>query len=206
MTTGNGVTCALLGLAALAGCDRIGQLPTAFSMLPPSGFEVRAPANLPPESFAGEFWVDKRGCEYIRTARGDWAPRFGNNGKAFCNADLQGVTGDPRASAAPLQTGPKPGEVLSVDPNTGAVLRVAAPQIIPPSYVNVATFTRTANGIAARKAFAELGFPIVGAGTAPPAGRAVTVVLGPFTEKDALDDALNVARSLGYENATTYSN
>lgn len=201
--TGAGIT--LLGLLALSGCERIGQLPTAFSLLPPSGYEIREPANLPPDGYAGEFWVDRNGCEFIRTKSGGWIPRFGNDGKAFCNDDLKGVTGrTPQTSAA--QSGPQPGEIVQVDNRTGAITRVAAPSTIPPSYVNVATFSRTQNGIAARKAFADLGFPIVGAGTTPAPGRAVSVVLGPFTVQDALDDALNVARALGYEGATTYSN
>ena len=200
------ILAALLGLTALSGCEAIGNLPTAFDLLPNSSYEIRDPANLPPEGYAGEFWVDARGCEFIRTAQGDWVPRFGNDGKAFCTEDFQGVTGRGPASLRPEEDPLKPGDILEMDARSGAITRVAAPQIIPPSYVNVATFTRTENGIAARQAFADLGFPIVGANVTPPPGRAVSVVLGPFTVQDALDDALNIARSLGYQDATTFSN
>lgn len=191
-------------LAALPGCDGGAEKFTFFSLLPPSTRDIRAPANLPPEGYSSEFWVDRRGCEYLRAGNGSWIPRFGNDGRAMCSADFRGITGSERRPQREVR--PEPGEVVSVNSATGAVTRIADPVEIPPSYVNVATFRQTQNGLAARKIFAEMGFPIVGANRTPRPGQTIRVVLGPFMEQDALDDALRTAQSMGYRSAAAFRN
>lgn len=198
----------IAGLCAclcIAGCTREGERPfTFFSLLTDPVRDVREPQNLPPTSFDGEFWVDARGCEFVRTGQADWVPRIGDGGKPMCDEALAYNVERPRQPRS--ATVAAPGTVVAVDPRTGAVTRVAPVASIPPTYVEVETFAEQEEGLIARKAFADLGYPIVGGDSVPPPGRALSVVLGPFNVQDALDDAISMAASLGYPNVNVFQN
>ena len=175
---------------------------TFFSLLNPGGSDLRGPANAPPPGYDGEFWVDRRGCIFIRTGPVDgprWVPQVDLSRKPICDPARAGVEVAPSAEAS-IDPTPR----IEIDPETGLRLEILPPQAIPRSYVYVTAIDDQARGQTERRRFGELGFPVVGADQAPGAGQPVTVVLGPFTVQSALDDALRVAGDFGYEKAYTY--
>jgi len=192
---------AAFGLSACAGEDG----GTFFSLMPKRGLDLTGPANSPPEGYDKEFWIDKRGCTFINTRTGEWVPRVDDNGQQACDRSLSYDTGI--AISNTHSTVPTPSEeVVSVNPVSGVVTRILPPEPIPPSFVQVGTFRNTAQGLKVRAQFQALGFPIVGAETTPPAGKALSVVLGPFTVKGALDDGVATAVAMGFDDAYSFSN
>lgn len=192
----------VLAPVLLGGCNSgTGDPITFFSLLPPSSFDLAAPANLPPEGYDSEFWVDRRGCTYVATAAGEWVPQLNVDRSRKC---------DPSLAWEPVDPGPQPVSIPvpseTVDPATGIVTRVLPPKPIPPSFVQVAFIADRANGLATRQRFLDLGFPVVGADQTPPQGKGVTIVLGPFTEAGLLGDGLNTAREMGFPDAYTFQN
>lgn len=204
----------LAAAAILTGCTTDeGQKITFFSLLNTGGSGLDGPASLPPPGYDSEFWIDSRGCSFVRTGRAEnpWVPQVNNSRQPICDPDLALDTDDAPPSEPPMIgtiIGPTatPGVGTVIDPVTGLKTEIIPPQPIPPSFVQVARFSETANGLVVRKQFADLGFPIVGADVNPPAGTAMSVVLGPFTVQSALDDALNVAKDRGFSDAFTFRN
>lgn len=193
---------AVLSLSACAGDGGGG---TFFSLMPAQGPDRTGPANLPPVDYDKEFWIDKRGCTFIKTRTGKWVPRIDDKGQKACDRSLSYDSGI--AVSNSHSTVPTPDrEVVSVNPVSGVVTRILPPQPIPPSFVQVGTFRNTAKGLKVRKQFQALGFPIVGGDTTPPAGKALSVVLGPFNVKGALDDGVATAVALGFDDAYSFSN
>ncbi len=194
------------GLAlTLAACANEEDKVTFFSLLPTSDREIVPPANLPPEGFEGEFWVDAEGCSYIRTGTGQWVPRMNGDRTRMCDPTLKQSAEEVAAAlnAAPASVIENS---ISVDPDTGEVSEVRPALVIPKTYVQVGTFSDQAAGLAVREKFANLGFPIVGKNLTPPEGSALTVVLGPYTDSGFLEDALDTAKSLGHNDAYVFQN
>lgn len=194
----------LLLALALPACVNEKDKVTFFSLFPPSTKEIAAPANLPPENFQGEFWVDRQGCSYIRTASGEWVPRMNLDRTRMCDASVV-------PSAIALASTPESGfetasQAISVDPKTGQISQVRPELKIPTTYVQVGSYSETSAGLAVREKFASLGFPVVGRDTEPPEGRAITVVLGPYQDSGFLEDALDTAKSLGHNDAYVFQN
>ncbi len=189
-------------LAALSACtDNQGRPLTFFSILPTSPMEMTGPVNQPPAGWKSEFWIDRNGCTFVATESGDWVPQLNLDRTRKCDPDLAWVPID--FSKEPTSF-PTPSE--SVDPVTGVVTRILPPQPIPPSFVQVAYFDERTNGMAARKQFIDMGFPVVGADATPPKGSSMSLVLGPFTEAGLLEDGLETSIQLGYEDAYTFQN
>jgi len=159
----------------LAGCADEEDKVTFFSLLPDTKRDIVAPANLPPANFQGEFWVDRQGCNYIKTGSGQWVPRMNLDRTRMCDPSLV-----PSASAlaATPESGfeAPPQQPISIDPNTGQVSEERPEFKIPATYVQVGTYSQSDAGLAVREKFATLGFPIVGRDKLPPEGRALTVV------------------------------
>lgn len=200
-------------LALLSACTAPnGQKVTFFSLMKVNEPGMDGPSSLPPPGYDSEFWVDSKGCSFIRTG-GDttqWVPQVNIQRKPVCDPNLA-IDAQAMAAPAPLPaqnatatTQPLVGTVI--DPNTGLKTEILPPRIIPESYVQVGAFAEQANGLATRERFAVMGFPIVGGGVTPPPGVAMNVVLGPFTVESALGDALATARGMGFADAFTFRN
>ena len=186
----------------LSACTGTGEKITFFSLLPPSDRDIVGPADLPPEEYSSEFWIDRKGCTFIRTEQG-WVPQMTNKRTRLCDPDLAKSNREPIFVNVPPE-GSDP--MVTIDPETGITERILLPAEIPESYVQVGFYEDAANGLRVRDQFAAMGFPIVGGETLPPAGKAMAVVLGPFVDDGALGDALNVAQSLGYQDAYSFQN
>lgn len=196
-------SCAIVVGLVLSGCTETGEVPTFFSLLPESGMRLNAPANLPHEGFEGDFWIDRKGCTFIRTGSGQWVPRVDESGRQFCDPDQAYELPDNLATKNPNVPDE---DIVRTDPRTGIVTTIMAPRAIPTSYVRVAVFDTAEDGRKVQTRFREQGFPVVGYDKTPPAGKALTVVLGPFTVESALADALETAQKQGYPDAYTFAN
>lgn len=178
-------------LAMLAACSSPdGGKRTFFSLLPTSERTPAPPANVPPPGFDGEFWVDREGCTYMRTGKGEWVPRMNIDRSRVCDPSL--------ASSA---------ELVANDAALGNLSGIAepadfpAPEIIPESFVQVGRYAEPTNAASVRKQFADMGFLIFDESTALPDQGVSSVVLGPYTEQGFLNDALKTAQQMGFEDA-----
>ncbi len=189
----------------LSGCANEKDKVTFFSLLPEADRGSMVPVNLPPQNFPGEFWVDRQGCSFIKTDSGQWVPRMNLDRTRMCDADL--VTSARKLASTPESGFNAPAKPrIGVDPKTGLTSEIRPEFKIPATYVSVGTYSNGAAGIAVREKFANLGFPIVGRDQTPTPGRALAVVLGPYTDSGFLEDALETAKSLGHNEAYVFQN
>lgn len=193
----------ILSLAVL-GCSQGEDKVTFFSILPPSPRDIVPPANLPPANFEGEFWVDRNGCSYIQTGNGQWVPRMNLDRTRMCDLSLVPSALQMEESVAGIRAEALP--TSDVDPKVDDVSELRASQNISPTYVQVGSYSDTSAGLAVREKFTSLGFPVVGGDKTPPEGRALTVVLGPYSDSGFLEDALETAKSLGHNDAYVFQN
>lgn len=103
-----------------------------------SAADIGGPKERPPAGFAGQQYVDSRGCVFLRAGIGgavNWVPRVDRNRKAMCgyppSTGGRAVAAAPAAQApAPVPAEPKP---MPATPRPVAVVRTAEPP--PQSYV-----------------------------------------------------------------------
>lgn len=124
---------------------------------------IGGPAELPPSSYAGQQYVDSRGCVFLRAGLGGrvtWAPRLDRSRRVLCGyppssgaqrapvavavaAPTPAPVAAPRARSAPLET--VASAIPRTEPLTAAPVRVAAPAPAPvrvaPAPVAVAAAT-----------------------------------------------------------------
>jgi len=97
----------------------------------------RPPANLPPAGFAGQQWVDSRGCLYIRAGHGgqvNWVARIDNARKPICGQTPTAQTmAASRAALATEAAEPAPAAAPAARPGpVAAAPRPAAPRAAAP--------------------------------------------------------------------------
>ncbi len=153
---------------------------------------------MPPADYEGEFWVDTKGCIFIRTGQDEWLPQVDTARKPICDPNRPGEAVNTQPSTA---LDPTPRVIL--DPETGMRTEILAPVNIAKTFVHVAQFDPDKIELA-QGYFAALGYPVFGRDKTPPQDRASSLVLGPFTIKSALEDALEVSTKLGYSEAYAF--
>lgn len=123
---------------------------------------IGGPANPPPPGYAGQQFVDNRGCVFLRAGNGGqtiWVPRVGRDRKAMCGVPSSGaargaievasaaemtapaapVAAAPRATVAPVRPAPAP-TVFAQAPMATVATTTASPRIrvqqpsVVPSY------------------------------------------------------------------------
>ena len=164
--------------------------------------DLRGPSELPPASFAGDQYVDSRGCVFLRagvSGRTNWVPRINSRREALCGypPSLGGRTAVAVATPAPAPvTGGRrpletvattttepmireapPAAALRVDPATYAAAPVAvAPRAVVPRSV------ATARVVAASPAPATPTFERVTAPAGAPTGKIGCYTSAPVAE------------------------
>lgn len=192
-----------LAVSVLMGCANEPEKVTFFSLLPPSDRDIRGPANQPPPDYAGEEWVDRDGCLFLKTDGGEWVPRMNIDRTLIC--DREATASIAANNNIEINTSPDI-PPISIDPETGIITEVMPANTVPPSFVQVGLYEDVSEGLLVRERFSSMGFPIVGGDFTPPSGKPMAVVLGPFRDEGFLGDALSTAQSMGYAEAYSYLN
>lgn len=167
---------------------------TALALLAaPALAEPLQPAEMPPAEFAGQQYVDSKGCMFVRAGTADavlWIPRVTPKGVPLCGnppsgrhvpvAEEVGVQPVPegRASAAPAQGGQGGGY-----------------------FVAVGSYAVTDHAAAAETRLAELEYPSVRGSVDGGSGPLITVFAGPFPDAAAAEAVRGALIAAGFTDA-----
>lgn len=164
----------------------------------PAGAEPTRPAELPPSDYAGQQYVDSKGCMFVRAGRPGkvvWIPRVTREGKPLCD-------NPPSGHRVPVveEIG-----VLPV-PSTGTsgveVAGEAADADGVGSYfVAVGSFGVSANAEKAEARLAALKYDVVRGRVQGKSGALITVFAGPFPDVAAASTARDALRGDGFPDA-----
>jgi SPOR domain len=175
---------------------RAWPLGVTFAVLFAAALQARdlgGPAELPPADFAGQQYVDSRGCMFVRAGTEGqvlWVPRVSRGGTPLCDTA-------PSGTRALIE-----GEVAAPEPSTPTdtarpLQEVAAPDGV---FVAVGSFAEDENVTKAERQLAALGYAAVRGRLG--GGNLTTVYAGPFASAEAAAKAGQVLRDQGFPDAT----
>jgi hypothetical protein len=157
------------------------------------------PAELPPANYAGQQYVDSKGCLFMRGGAGGkvlWLPRVTRQGEPICGYPPSGrrvpVAGE--AGAAPVEVAPK-----AAAPAAAAPAETAA--AASGYYVAVGSFGVAANVDKAMARLKALNYPYARGRLAEGNAALVTVFAGPFASADLAAKAKTELRGAGFPDA-----
>lgn len=162
-----------------------------------SAREPIRPAELPSDSYAGQQYVDSRGCLFLRAGSGGrtvWVPRVTRQGVAVCGYPPSGnrvpVVEEGASPSSPVPSSPAPQDTPAKAPATEGALLVA-----------IGSFAVSENADRAERQITALGLPVHRGSVVRRGTMLITVFAGPFTTAEAAQAALQSARSVGFSDA-----
>lgn len=155
------------------------------------------PAELPPADFAGQQYVDSRGCMFVRAGSGlevVWVPRVARDGAPLCASPPSGrrvpvaeeVGVQPVPAAAPAKASP-PEEASAA---AGGY------------FVAVGSFSVGGNADRAEATLSTLGYRVVRGQVQGASSTLTTVFAGPFDDQSSAAKARDLLRAKGFPEAT----
>lgn len=171
-----------------------------FSLLlvaSPAAAEPTRPAELPPSDYAGQQYVDSKGCMFVRAGRpGEvvWIPRVTREGKPLCD-------NPPSGHRVPVV------EEIGVQPvpSTGASGTEAAGEPtdvgVGGYFVAVGSFGVPANAEKAEARLSALKYDVVRGRVQGGSGALITVFAGPFPDAATATAARDALRGDGFADA-----
>jgi cell division septation protein DedD len=169
--------------------------------------DMLRPAELPPADYAGQQYVDSKGCMFVRAGSGGevvWVPRVSREGTPVCGNPPSGgrVPVAEEIGAKPHVPGAAVAPAASAAPTEANRSAVApAPAAAPGGYfVAVGSFGVAANSDRAEERLRALGYPVV-RGRLQGGATLITVFAGPFADASAADAAKLALRGSGFPDA-----
>lgn len=165
---------------------------------PPAGAEPIRPAELPPADYAGQQYVDSKGCMFVRAGSGGkvvWVPRVSREGVPSCDNPPSGHR-VPVAEEVGVQPVPSDAASASVaDP-------VSTGQTSGGYFVAVGSFGVVANAEKAEARLADLDYQVIRGQVQGATSTLTTVFAGPFADAETAAKARDVLRAKGFPDAT----
>ena len=162
----------------------------------PAEAEPIRPAELPPADYAGQQYVDSKGCMFVRAGSGGkvvWVPRVSREGVPSCDNPPSGHR-VPVVEEVGVQ--PVPSVAASDGPAT------PAGQAMGGYLVAVGSFGAAANAEKAEARLADLDFQVIRGQVQGATSTLTTVFAGPFPDAAAAAGARDVLRAKGFPDAT----
>lgn len=167
--------------------------------------EPLRPAELPPADYAGQQYVDSKGCMFVRAGSGGevvWVPRVSREGAPICSNPPSGgrVPVAEEIGTKPFALGDAaPAVNPAVDPapaEKGSETSAAGGY-----YVAVGSFGVTANSDRAEAKLVALGYPVLRGRVQGGSSTLITVFAGPFADSSAAAAAELDLRGKGFPDA-----
>ena len=167
----------------------------------PVGAKPITPAELPPANYAGQQYVDSKGCMFVRAGTGGkvvWVPRVTREGVPVCGNPPSGrrvpvaeeVGVQPVPSTAASESGTETAAPTGQTSGSGGY------------FVAVGSFGVAANADKAAKRLAELDYQVIRGQVQGASATLTTVFAGPFPDAETAARARNALRGDGFPDAT----
>jgi cell division septation protein DedD len=166
------------------------------------------PAELPPADYAGQQYVDSKGCMFVRAGRGAevvWVPRVSREGVPICGNPPSG-TRVPVVEEIEVQPVPDAGNTTtasagSADAGSADTSATAAGASEGGYFVAVGSFGVAANADHAEARLGELNYRVVRGRVQGATTALTTIFAGPFPDAATAAGARDALRGNGFPDA-----
>lgn len=166
---------------------------------PALALDPAGPAELPPADYAGQQYVDSKGCMFVRAgtaAATIWVPRVSREGSPACDNPPSGrrvPVAEEGAATAFVPGADVPGPATS----TGA----AADPVPGGYFVSVGSFGDDGSSDTAEAKLRALGYGVVRGRVRGGTQTEITVFVGPFQDANAASEARQALHGNGFPDA-----
>jgi cell division septation protein DedD len=167
------------------------------------------PAELPPVDYAGQQYVDSRGCMFVRAgtaAEVVWVPRVSREGTPVCGNPPSGrrvpVVEEGAATAFAPEASLKAAPKARTNSDAEASPPVATEAAPGGYFVAVGSFGVATNADRADDKLRGLGYGVVRGRVQGGSATLITVFAGPFADAGAASAAREALRGNGFPDAT----
>jgi cell division septation protein DedD len=167
------------------------------------------PAELPPADYAGQQYVDSKGCMFVRAGTAAevlWIPRVSRQGEPLCSSPPSGqrvpVAEEVGVAAVPLPDSAKPkkGDDMAAEPvASNPVTNDAAEGGF---FVAVGSFGVPENADKAEAKLLSLNYRVVRGRLQGGSSSLITVFAGPFSDATTAANMRQELRAVGFPDAT----